>query len=378
MVAKGVILASATDTVSRTPFDPRVAASLVPVANQPILFHALEAMREAGIADVAIVSCPATEDDIREAVGDGAAWGLELTHLLANGGGPARRCTPRRRSSRTARSSCSAATGCWATRCRPSPGCSRGAPDVVLLVHRQLARRRRAELEGRRLLRAAGVRAAPGMTGVAGVYLFGAGALRGARRALGSGPDGMGLADIVEHVPQAGGRVHVRPVRDWQRYTGDAQDLLEMNRIALDELNREVDETNEGGNRIYGRVAIHPTAHLESSVIRGPVIIGAGARVVDAYIGPYTSIGDGVRVEGAEIEHSIIFSGASILHIGGRLEASVVGPRRQGLPRLRASRALRLQVGDGVEVALCCAATGWTAAHGRRTAEVRLGVPARG
>ena len=56
MVAKGVIVASATDTVRRAPLDPRVAAPLVPVANRPILFHALEGMREAGIADVAIVA----------------------------------------------------------------------------------------------------------------------------------------------------------------------------------------------------------------------------------------------------------------------------------------------------------------------------------
>jgi glucose-1-phosphate thymidylyltransferase len=100
-------------------------------------------------------------------------------------------------------------------------------------------------------------------------------------------------------------------------------------------------------------VVIHPTAHLESSVIRGPVIIGAGARVVDAYVGPYTAIGDGVRVEGAEIEHSIILSGASILHIGGRLEASVVGRDAKVYRDFSLPRALRLQVGDGVEVALC-------------------------
>jgi glucose-1-phosphate thymidylyltransferase len=354
MVAKGVILASATDTATRTPFDPRVAASLVPVANQPILFHALEAMREAGIADVAIVSCPTTAAGIREAVGDGTAWGLVLTHLVADGGGPAAPLHAAQAFVEDGPFILQRGDGLLGDALSSfAEVLDDERPDVVLLVHRQLARRRRAELEGRRLLRAAGVRAAPGMTGVAGVYLFGAGALRGARRALGSGPDGMGLADIVEHVPQAGGRVHVRPVRDWQRYTGDAQDLLEMNRIALDELNREVDETNEGGNRIYGRVVIHPTAHLESSVIRGPVIIGAGARVVDAYVGPYTSIGENVRVEGAEIEHSIILSGASILHIGGRLEASVVGRDAKVYRDFALPRALRLQVGDGVEVALC-------------------------
>src|SRR5438034_1374144 len=149
MLTKGVIVASAGDTVCRAPLDPRLAAPLLPVANRPILFHALDSMREAGIADVAIVCCSVTADSIRAA---------------------------------------------------------------------------------------AGVHVAPGITDVAGVYLFGAGALRGARQALGGGADGMGLADVVEHVQQAGGRVHVRPVREWRRYTGDVQDLLEMNRIVLDDL----------------------------------------------------------------------------------------------------------------------------------------------
>jgi glucose-1-phosphate thymidylyltransferase len=354
MLAKGVIVASDDRTAIRPPLDPRLMAALVPVANRPILFHALESMREAGVADVAIVSCAATTDEIRAAVGDGGRWGLKLEHLLVDrAGGPAAPLHAAHAFVEDGPFILQRGDGLLGDALSSFAGLLEEArPDVVLLVHRQLARRRRAELESRRLLRAAGVHAVPGMTGVAGVYLFGPGALRGARRALGTGADGMGLADVVEHVSQNGGRVHVRPVRDWRRYTGDLQDLLEMNRIALDELERAVDETEEGGNRIHGRVVIHPTAHLESSVIRGPVIIGAGARVVDAYIGPYTAIGEGVRVEGAEIEHSIILDRASVLHIGARLEASVVGRDAKIYRDFSLPRALRLQVGDGVEVAL--------------------------
>jgi glucose-1-phosphate thymidylyltransferase len=355
MLAKGVIVASPDATVGRPLLDPRLAAPLVPVANRPILFHALEAMREAGIADVAIVCGGPTAEEIRTAVGDGARWGLHLTHLAVDGSdGPAGPLQAAQAFVDDGPFILQRGDGLLGDALSSFAGLLEDdRPDVVLLVHRQLARRRRAELESRRLLRAAGVHVVPGMTGVAGVYLFGAGALRGARRALGTGADGMGLADVVEHVSQNGGRVQVRPVRDWRRYTGDVQDLLEMNRIVLDDLDREVDESEEGTNRIHGRVVIHPTAHLESSVIRGPVIIGAGARIVDAYIGPYTAIGEGVRVEGAEIEHSIILDRASILHIGGRLEASVVGRGAKVYRDFSLPRALRLQVGDDVEVALC-------------------------
>jgi glucose-1-phosphate thymidylyltransferase len=354
ILAKGVIVASADPTADRPLLDPRLAAPLVPVANRPILFHALESMREAGIADIAIVSSPSSAEDIGAAVGDGRAWGLHVTHLVTNGNdGPGAPLQAAQSFVDDAPFILQRGDGLLGDALSSfAELLDEERPDVMLLVHRQLARRR-AELESRRLLRAAGVQAAPGMTGVAGVYLFGAGALRGARRALGTGADGMGLADVVEHVTDGGGRVHVRPVRDWRCYTGDVQDLLEMNRIVLDEIEREVDETDEGGNRIHGRVVVHPTARVEHSVIRGPAIVGAGARVIDAYIGPYTAIGEGARIEGAEIEHSIILEKASILHIGGRLEASVVGRGAKVYRDFSLPRALRLQVGDDVEVALC-------------------------
>ena len=78
-------------------------------------------------------------------------------------------------------------------------------------------------------------------------------------------------------------------------------------------------------NHVEGAVEIHPTATVESSTIVGPAIIGPGALVLDSYIGPYTSIGADVHIEGAEVERSIILPGARITHIGGRLVGSVVG-----------------------------------------------------
>ena len=89
MVAKGVIVASATDTVRRAPLDPRVAAPLVPVANRPILFHALEGMREAGIADVAIVACPPRRPTSAARSATVRRWGLQADPPRGDGGGPA-------------------------------------------------------------------------------------------------------------------------------------------------------------------------------------------------------------------------------------------------------------------------------------------------
>jgi len=128
-------------------------------------------------------------------------------------------------------------------------------------------------------------------------------------------------------------------------YLGDADHLLEANRMILDELPHSAPEGELGSVRIEGRVVIHPSARLEMATVRGPAVIGGGAELVNTFVGPYTSIGSGARLEGAEIDHSIVLDGAIIRHPGHRLEASVIGAgaeisRDYGMPT-----AVRLQVG---------------------------------
>ena len=96
----------------------------------------------------------------------------------------------------------------------------------------------------------------------------------------------------------AGGSLRTKFVRTWRRYCGDPQDLLELNRIVLDQQTPEMEAIDDGDNRIEGRVVIHPTAEVSSSIILGPTIIGPDARVSNSYIGPYTSIGAGRRDRG--------------------------------------------------------------------------------
>ena len=160
------------------------------------------------------------------------------------------------------------------------------------------------------------------------------------------------LTAIAERVADAGLSLRARLVRTWRSYGGDPLDLLELNRIVLDQQTPEVDPAAGGDNRIEGRVIIHPTAEISSSIILGPTIIGPGARVSNSYIGPYTSIGAGAEIEGAEIERSIISDGARIMHVSGRIEASTVGRRARIFRDFALPRAMRLHVGDGVELAL--------------------------
>jgi glucose-1-phosphate thymidylyltransferase len=93
-------------------------------------------------------------------------------------------------------------------------------------------------------------------------------------------------------------------------------------------------------------------ARLERSNVRGPAIIGAGARLTDCYVGPYTAIGEDCVIENAEVEHSILLAGASVSELAGRMESSLLG-RNVAIRRdPRQPRAYRFMVGDNSEIGI--------------------------
>ncbi len=226
-------------------------------------------------------------------------------------------------------------------------------PDVLLLVAQDVSDQQRLQPAVRRALRLAEIGSSAAALGLAGVCALAPGALQeiaGMPAAL----QGLEPADLPEALAaHASGRLEVRMVHEWRAFTGDPADLLDVNRIALDRIGTDIRPDRRRGNRIEGRVQIDASATVGSSVIYGPAVIGAGAVVRDSYVGPHTSIGEGVRLEGAEIEQSIVFAGACVLHVGRRLVASVVGRDAKVFRDFSVPRAMRLQVGDGDRVALC-------------------------
>jgi glucose-1-phosphate thymidylyltransferase len=164
--------------------------------------------------------------------------------------------------------------------------------------------------------------------------------------------DGGGFERLANKLLELGGVVRTCRVHDWWRLKGGAAALLQGNRFALDQLRPDFDSARVVNSDIQGAVVADPTARIESSIVRGPAIVGAGAHVREAYVGPYTSIGAGVVIEGAEIEHSVILAGASITHLGGRLEASLVGCNAKIFRDFRLPRAVRVLVGEGANISL--------------------------
>jgi glucose-1-phosphate thymidylyltransferase len=184
----------------------------------------------------------------------------------------------------------------------------------------------------------------------AGVAIIGAGVAEAAGEV--DPAPGHELEHLADHLHQGGGIVRTRRVADWWRLGHDPDALLEGNRFALEGIAADYRAATLTGTLVQGAVVAHRSAVLESSVIRGPAIIGPGAQVTHSYVGPYTSIGRDVVIEGAEVEHSILFPGARVEHLSSRLEASVVGAGARVLREFRLPRALRVTVGDGAEVSV--------------------------
>lgn len=337
------------------------SAALQRVANRPIVCHVLEAMRQAGITDVVLLVSIWESAEVRACVSAEGPPGLDVEYVPFADGAFEQALAAAARLVGEAPCVVHAANGLLTQPLAPLVELPReDAPDLVVLVHRHSLAGGSIGLAASRLLRIVGAPQEDRALDLADVCMFGPGALRhatGARESLGRELD---LVATAERLVTGGGRLSIERVDGWRCNTGNVDDLLELNHIALDGLLRAPADGARaalpavlGGNRIEGYVDVHPTACVQSSVIVGPAVIGPGAQVLDAYIGPYTSIGSNVRIEGAEVERSIILPGASITHIGGRLVGSVVGRDARVFRDFSLPRALRLNVGDGGEVSLC-------------------------
>ncbi len=352
---KGLILSGGAGTRLR-PITHTSAKQLVPVANKPVLFYGIEALVEAGVSEIVIVIAPETGGEIRAAAGDGSAFGARITYVEQD--------APRglAHAVLTAESALGGSPfvmylGDNLLRDGISDLVAtfrEGEHDALLLLtevddpwHYGVA-----ELDGERIVRLVEKpEDPPSNMALVGVYLFGPPIFAAARAIEPSGRGELEITDAIQHLIDSGRSVESRTVKGWWKDTGQLADMLEANRLVLEDLDRSIEgELSE--SKVEGRVKIGPGAVIEGSLVRGPAIIGQNARIVDSYIGPYTAIDEDVTVERSEIEHSIILAGCTVIDLESRMEASLLGrnvrlTRGEGIPR-----TLSMIVGDRSEITL--------------------------
>jgi glucose-1-phosphate thymidylyltransferase len=351
MELRGVLVVEDAVTRRQSCWSSRVPAT-EHVANRPIAHHVLDALETAGVRQVVVASSEryatavrdcliARPDDRMEFEFVHSPDPLELSSALSLAA-PVVDTDP-----------CivHVAGGLSSEPLAPMAQCLHDGADAVVTVHRAPAPGQQLSAVAKRMLAIEELDAAPSALGVAGVLGFGPGALRQAVAGPRAEPELP--TELARRIAAASGNVRARMTDGWRAYRGEAADLLELNRIVLDGVAGQPRRVPDDGNHIEGRVWIDPSATVRSSVLVGPIVIGADAHITDAYIGPYTSVGAGAWIEGAEIERSIVSTGASVTHVGARITASVIGRNARVFREFSLPRAMRLHVGDGNEVGLC-------------------------
>ncbi len=350
---KGLVLSGGRGTRLR-PLTHTSAKQLVPVANKPVLFYGLEAMADAGIQEVGIIIAPETGDDIRAAAGDGSQFGLQITYIEQD--------EPRGLAHAVLTAEPFLDDSPFVMYLGDNllkdgiadlvEAFRRHEPDALILLTAVPDPENYgvAELDGERIVRLIEKpKEPPSSMALVGVYMFTTVIFEAARAIEPSWRDELEITDAIQALIDRGLRVESHTVTGWWKDTGQVDDLLEANRLILEDL----EPSSEGelvDSRIEGRVAIGAGARLERSTVRGPAIIGPGSRIVDSYVGPYSAIGSDVLIERSEVEHSIVLGGSRISDLADRMEASLIG-RDVVLERTNSRpRAYRFVVGDHSEI----------------------------
>jgi glucose-1-phosphate thymidylyltransferase len=330
-------------------FPPRAARGsnfgLLPIANRPLVLHALDALAGAGLRQVLIVCSPEEVMELRALMAERPRDGVEPSLLVE--------VEPSNLATSLTAAQAFLADEPFVVHLGDSLSREPLWPKVQGRILEQGDAL--ALVQGRDATSSSVVALRPDPLGgdePAGLYVLGSGLIDAARAAPRLPGIEESLLAALAELTARGGRVETVTVESWWRHRGHPSALLEANRFLLEGLRAGPTDAALVDTDIQGSVAIDPTARLESTVVRGPAVIGPRARLLNAYVGPYTSIGPDVHIEGAEIEHSIILPGASISHLGGRLEASIVGARARVFRDFRLPRALRLNVGEDAEVSL--------------------------
>jgi glucose-1-phosphate thymidylyltransferase len=352
---KALVLAGGSGSRLR-PITHTYAKQLLPVANKPVLFYGLEAIRDAGITDVGIVVGD-TAPAIQDAVGDGSAFGLTATYLrqdaprgLAHAvivgrdflgdddfvmylgdnfivGG----ITPLVEEFRSSR------------------------PDAQIMLTSVPDPRQFGVAELDTAGEVVGLEEKPQRPksdlALVGVYIFTPAVHEAVSQLAPSWRGELEITEAIQWLIDQGRKVRSTTITGYWKDTGNVADMLEVNRMVLETTEPQVHGTVEA-SELIGRVAVEAGAQVSGSRIVGPAIIGTGTRVSASYIGPFTSVAQDCTITDSEIEYSIVLRGALIQGVR-RIEASLIGHDVEVTPSPNVPRAHRLILGDHSKVQIC-------------------------
>jgi len=355
---KGLVLAGGSGTRLR-PLTYTGAKQLVPVANRPVLFYVVDNLVDAGITDIGVIISPETGAEIRQALGDGSRFGAKFTFVLQD------KPAGLAHAVLTARTFLDSSDfvmylgdnligmriqdACAEFRSDPSLAASVMLKEVPNPSSFGVAE---VDAQGNVVSLVEKPQNPRSNLALVGIYMFRPVVFDAIGEIQPSKRGELEITDALSKLIEMGLKVRFTRLTSWWLDTGKKDDMLLANDTVLDDwLEAKIEGSIDAASKIIGRVRVSKGAVVERSTLRGPIVVGENARIVDSKIGPFTAIGDAVTVERSTIDHSVIMSGSRVLDIP-RLEDSLIGKRVTVHPGATRHGALSLMVGDDCVVEL--------------------------
>lgn len=352
---KGLILSGGKGTRLR-PLTFTQAKQLVPVANKPVLFYGVEALKEAGIEEIGIIVGD-TKEEIKAAVGDGSRWGARITYIeqeaplgLAHAVMIAEDFLGEEPfvmylGDNILKSGIKSLVEQFQQE-KPN--------SLILLTPVPNARMFGvAELKDGKVIRLVEKPKQPKSNlALVGVYMFDFHIFEAVKAIKPSWRNELEITDAIQYLVDHGYEVHPHIVTGWWKDTGKIEDVLEANRLILESIEGKREGQVDQKSKINGQVILEKGTVVRNSIIRGPAIIGEGSEIVDSYIGPFTSIQKGCKIIKTELEHSIVLEGSEIQDVGSRIDESLIGREVKIFKCPPKPSAFRFMVGDKSEIGI--------------------------
>ena len=338
---RGLILSGGHGTRLR-PLTYSQQKQLIPVANKPILFYAIEDIIEAGIKEIGIVLGP-NKEQVIEAVSS-INWDAEIEFIYqGEPKGLAHAILVAEEfigdsefvmylGDNILRDGIIEHTKKFKTL----------RPDSLILLT-EVANPQRfgvAELDANGKIRRLIEKPAtpPSNYALVGIYFFNPIIIEACKSIKPSKRNELEITDAIQWLIENGCRIEVSFVKGWWKDTGKSEDILEANRLILDEITYDVKGIVEN-SEIRGRVVVEEGVVIKNSIIKGPCIIGKNTLIKSSYIGSYTSVGRDCIIDSSEIEDSVILDNTEIIG-AGRITDSLIGrnvkiKKANSLPKAR-------------------------------------------
>jgi len=329
---KGLILSGGKGTRLR-PLTYTRAKQLIPIANQPVLFRVIETIRDAGVADIGIVIGGQTASEVRETVGDGSRWGVNLTYIEQHS--PDGLAHAVKISESFLKDDPfvmflgdNAIQGGISDLIRDFAN-SAWNSQIVLKAVSNPTQYGVAKLNDDGSIAYLVEKPAdpPSNLALVGVYMFDHHIFEAVNNIQPSARGELEITDAIQWLINHNYRVFPHIHEGWWIDTGKATDMLEANSHVLMEMTPHIDASAviDELSTIDARVSIHAGAQIINSVIRGPTVIGENAIIENAYVGPFTSIDHHAIIRDCEIERCILLEHSRVEDIDVMLRDSLIG-----------------------------------------------------